>query len=48
MKQRIDLGPGTIPLEIRFLHDPEQAQGFVGNALSSNIFRFYKNKVLHI
>lgn len=47
LKQRIDLGPGAIPLEIRFLHDPEQAQGFVGNALASNIFRFYKNQENH-
>ncbi|XP_031566459.1 methanethiol oxidase-like [Actinia tenebrosa] len=41
--QTIDLGVGTIPLEIRFLHDPSQAQGFVGCALSSTIVRFFKN-----
>ena len=45
VKQTIELGPGTIPLEIRFLHDPNQTQGFVGNALASNIFRFFKNEV---
>ena len=45
LKQSIDLGPGTIPLEIRFLHDPEEAQGFVGCALSSTIVRFFKNEV---
>ncbi|XP_067001027.2 methanethiol oxidase [Anabrus simplex] len=33
---------GIAPLEIRFLHDPKQPQGFVGCALSSTIFRFYR------
>lgn len=43
MTQRIELGPeGMIPLEIRFLHDPSAAQGFVGCALSSTVFRFFK------
>ena len=46
MIQRIDLGPeGLLPLEIRFLHDPEATQGFVGCALSSTVFRFYKTSV---
>ncbi len=41
--QVIDLGPdGLIPLEIRFLHDPDQPQGFLGAALSSNIHRIHK------
>jgi selenium-binding protein 1 len=40
--QSIDLGPeGLIPLELRFLHNPDKTEGFVGAALSSNIFRFY-------
>lgn len=44
--QDIDLGPdGLIPLEIRFLHNPDATQGFVGAALSTNIIRFYKNEV---
>jgi selenium-binding protein 1 len=43
--QTIDLGVGTIPLEIRFLHDPNEAQGFVGCALSSTIVRFFKKPV---
>lgn len=44
--QRIDLGDeGWIPLEIRFLHDPEATEGFVGCALSSNIFRFWRKPV---
>ncbi|NP_001087138.1 methanethiol oxidase [Xenopus laevis] len=43
--QTIDLGKdGLIPLEIRFLHNPDADQGLVGCALSSSIFRFYKEK----
>jgi len=43
--QRIDLGEdGQIPLEVRFLHNPNAVEGFVGCALSSNIIRFYKNE----
>ena len=45
IQQTIDLGAGTIPLEIRFLHDPDQTQGFVGCALSSTVVRFFKNEV---
>lgn len=41
--QTIDLGSeGLIPLEVRFLHNPMATEGFVGCALSSNVFRFYK------
>lgn len=41
--QTLDLGEeGAIPLEIRFLHNPAAAEGFVGCALQSTIFRFYK------
>jgi selenium-binding protein 1 len=41
--QRIDLGEGgLIPLEIRFLHNPNATEGFVGCALSSTIWRFFK------
>ena len=45
--QDIDLGAteGMIPLELRFLHNPDEAQGYVGVALSSNVFRFFKNEV---
>ena len=32
-----------MPLEIRWLHDPESEQGFVGAALSSVIFHFSRN-----
>ena len=41
--QSIDLGDdGKIPLEVRFLHDPDSPHGFVGVALSSTIFHFHK------
>jgi selenium-binding protein 1 len=42
--QTLPLKDGLIPLEIRFLHNPDAAQGFVGCALSSTIQRFYKNE----
>ncbi|GCC18301.1 hypothetical protein chiPu_0022076, partial [Chiloscyllium punctatum] len=43
--QTIDLGQeGAIPLEIRFLHEPSAAEGMVGCALNSSIFRFYKTE----
>ena len=46
--QDIDLGEeGLIPLELRFLHDPNETQGYVGAALSSNVFRFYRTEVCH-
>lgn len=42
--QRIDLGSdGYLPLEVRFMHDPSQPEGFVGCALSSTVFRFFQN-----
>lgn len=38
--QSICLGDeGIAPLEVRFLHDPKQPQGFVGCAVNANIFR---------
>ncbi len=41
--QTIDLGAeGLIPLEVRFHHDPASAHGFVGAALSSNMFHYHK------
>ncbi|EZA62473.1 Selenium-binding protein [Ooceraea biroi] len=43
LKQTINLGDdGIAPLEIRFLHDPLAAEGFVGCAVTSNVYRFYK------
>lgn len=44
LKQVIDLGEdGIAPLEVRFLHDPKASEGYVGCAVSSNVYRFYKN-----
>jgi methanethiol oxidase len=41
--QTLDLGDeGLIPLEIRWQHDADSAQGFVGATLSSNIIRFHR------
>lgn len=41
--QSIDLGKdGITPLEVRFLHDPKKAVGYVGCALNSNVYRFYR------
>ncbi|KAL0358489.1 UNVERIFIED_CONTAM: Selenium-binding protein 2 [Sesamum angustifolium] len=38
LKQTLDLGnTGLIPLEIRFLHDPNKDSGYVGCALTSNM-----------
>merc|ERR1712050_464108 len=43
LKQTISLGnEGLIPLEIRFLHDPLATEGYVGCALSSSVFRFFR------
>ena len=39
----IDLGEeGIAPLEVRFLHDPKICEGFVGCAVNSTVYRFYK------
>jgi methanethiol oxidase len=44
LEQTLDLGEqGLVPLEIRWLHDPDSEQGFVGAALSSVIWRFHRN-----
>jgi selenium-binding protein 1 len=40
IRQSFDLGAASIPLEVRFLHDPDKAFGYVGAALSSAIWRF--------
>lgn len=40
--QTVDLGEeGMIPLECRWLHRPDADTGYVGAALSSNMFRWY-------
>jgi selenium-binding protein 1 len=44
VEQTIDLGDdGLLPLEVRWLHDPESEVGFVGAALSSNMFRWHRS-----
>src|SRR5688572_26929169 len=41
LEQSVDLGDGgLVPLEVRWLHDPDAESGFVGAALSSSIFHF--------
>ncbi|XP_054927201.1 methanethiol oxidase-like isoform X3 [Dermacentor andersoni] len=43
--QTIDLGPeGTMPLEVRFLHNPDASEGYVGCALGGTVFRFFKTE----
>ncbi|XP_034936758.1 methanethiol oxidase isoform X2 [Chelonus insularis] len=45
LEQIINLGSdGIAPLEVRFLHEPTASEGFVGCAVSSNIFRFFKTE----
>jgi methanethiol oxidase len=44
LAQSIDLGEkGLIPLEVRFHHNPASAHGFVGAALSSVMWHFFKD-----
>jgi selenium-binding protein 1 len=41
--QSVDLGEeGLIPLEVRFQHNPDSTHGFVGAALSSNMWHWHK------
>jgi methanethiol oxidase len=42
--ESVDLGEaGLIPLEVRFHHDPKSDHGFVGAALSSAIWHWYRD-----
>src|SRR5688572_30544178 len=42
--QSVDLGEtGMVPLEVRWLHDPDAEEGFVGAALSSTMWRWYRS-----
>lgn len=43
LKQELDVGTGAIPLEVRFLHNPDKAEGYTGCALSSEMVRFTKD-----
>lgn len=41
LRSTLDLGAdGLAPLEIRFVHDPNVAEGYVGCAIYSNLFHF--------
>ncbi|XP_077176359.1 methanethiol oxidase-like [Paroedura picta] len=40
--QSIDLGEDSIPLDIRFLHNPNAAHGMVTCGLQGSIYHFYK------
>jgi selenium-binding protein 1 len=44
LEETVELGEtGLIPLEVRWLHDPDAEQGFVGAALSSTMWRFRRD-----
>jgi selenium-binding protein 1 len=44
LEQSIDLGEqGLVPLEIRWLHEPDAEEGFIGAALSSAMWRFHRS-----
>jgi selenium-binding protein 1 len=44
LEQTVELGDGgLVPLEIRWLHDPEADEGYVAAALSSSIWRFERS-----
>ena len=43
VEQTLELGEtGLVPLEIRWLHDPDADEGFVGAALSSTMWHFHR------
>ncbi|KAJ8683288.1 hypothetical protein QAD02_019080 [Eretmocerus hayati] len=45
LQQVINLGEdGIAPLEVRFLHDPKSCDGYVGCAVNSTVYRFYKKQ----
>jgi selenium-binding protein 1 len=44
VEQTVELGEaGLVPLEIRWLHDPEADEGFIGAALSSTMWHFHRD-----
>jgi Glyoxalase-like domain/56kDa selenium binding protein (SBP56)/Endoribonuclease L-PSP len=43
LARRLEGEQGLVPLEVRWLHDPDAEQGFVGATLASNILRFYRS-----
>jgi selenium-binding protein 1 len=43
LEQTLELGEtGLVPLEVRWLHDPDADEGFVGAALSSTMWHFHR------
>jgi selenium-binding protein 1 len=45
LEQTLDLGEnGLVPLEARWLHDPDAEEGFVGAALSSTMWHFHRDQ----
>ncbi|POI20670.1 hypothetical protein CIB84_015582, partial [Bambusicola thoracicus] len=42
LTQCFDLGEDSLPLSVKFLHNPDAAEGYVSCALSGIIYRFYK------
>jgi selenium-binding protein 1 len=44
VEQTLELGDtGLVPLEVRWLHDPDADQGFVGAALSRTMWHFHRD-----
>ena len=44
LEQTVDLGEqGLVPLEVRWLHDPDAGEGFVAAALSSVVWHFHRS-----
>ena len=44
LQQTVELGEtGLVPLEMRWLHDPDADEGFVGAALSSTMWHFHRD-----
>ena len=44
VEQTLELGEsGLLPFEVRWLHDPDADEGFVGAALSSTMWHFHRN-----
>ena len=44
LDQTLELGDsGLVPLEVRWLHDPDADQGYVGAALSSTMWHFHRD-----
>jgi len=42
LTQCFDLGEDSLPLSVKFLHNPDAAEGYVSCALSGVVYRFYK------